>query len=130
MSVSLATVRRLALALPGVVEMDHFDRPSFRVGLPGAKKPKIFATLWEKDRRAVVMLKPEQQEDLEERLPRVFIPVHGTWGVMGATFIELRLADQKTVKMALRLAWEKAAPRSLLRGGGCAGLSGYAPPRP
>jgi hypothetical protein len=115
MPVSIATFRKLALALPGAVEMAHFDRPSFRVGASGAKKPKIFATLWEDDRRAVVMLKPEQQEAWEESHPEVFIPVHGTWGIMGATFIELRIADQRLVRRALRMAWEKAAPRDMVK---------------
>jgi hypothetical protein len=116
MSVSLSVVRRLALALPGVVELDHWGRPSFRVGLPGARKPKIFATLWPDERRAVVMLKPEQQEEWMESHPGMFAPVHGTWGVMGATFVELAAADQRTVHLALRMAWEKAAPRSLVTG--------------
>ncbi|MGI8921682.1 MAG: hypothetical protein ACR2HD_08460 [Solirubrobacteraceae bacterium] len=36
-----ATVRRLALALPGTIEQDHHGRPSFRVA------GRIFATLWD-----------------------------------------------------------------------------------
>jgi len=113
MPVSLATVRRLALALPGVVELEHWGRPSFRVGLPGAKRPKIFTTLWPDENRAVVMLRPEQQEDRVDTQPRVFVPVHGTWGIMGATFIELSTATQRDVRDALQTAWSNAAPKSL-----------------
>jgi hypothetical protein len=112
---TLATVRRLALALPGVVEMEHWGRPSFRVGAPGAKKPKIFATLWPDEDRAVFMLTPEQQERWVEARPRIFTPVHGTWGILGATFVELAAANETVIRQTLRLAWEKAAPKSLTR---------------
>lgn len=81
--------------------MEHWARPSFRARAPGARKPKIFATLWPDEARAVEMRTPEQQEELVERRPAVFEPVHGTWGLMGATFIELVRASTADVRDAL-----------------------------
>ena len=49
-------VRKLALALPEAEEQAHFDKPSFRV------RGKIFATLWEKEKRAVLKLSLEEQD--------------------------------------------------------------------
>lgn len=112
MPVSLAATRRIALSLAHAVELPHFDRPSFRVGLPG-KKPKIFATLWIDEGRAVAMLTPEQQDALVESKPAVFSPVQGTWGLLGATFIDLAQASTADVRTALTLAWTKAAPPAL-----------------
>lgn len=111
MPVSLAAARRIALSFPGAIELPHFDRPSFRVG--EGKKYKIFATLWEDDRRMVAMLTPDQQDELVAESPQVFEPVRGSWGLMGATFVHLRFAKASDVRRALSLAWTKAAPKSL-----------------
>ena len=60
--------RRLALALPQVVEGAHMDHPDFRVG------GKIFATLSSAASGALgmVKLKPEQQEMLTTAEPDRF----------------------------------------------------------
>ncbi len=72
-------VRRMALALPGAEEKDHWGRPSFRV------KGKIFATLWQQQKMAMVKLSPHDQKPFVESWPHVFSPVPNYWGLQGAT---------------------------------------------
>lgn len=113
-----AAFRALALSMPGAVEADHFGRPSFRAprstARPGTKAAgtlRIFATLWEADQKAVLMLTPEQQVAWENR-HAAFIAVAGKWGDMGATFVVLagpsraRATDLRT---AVEQAWGNVA---------------------
>lgn len=99
--------RRLALAMPAATEGAHMNHPDFRVA------GKIFATLWPKDKRGVVLLLPEQQELLVNAEPKVFAAWPGGWGVKGATTISLAAADKKTVQSALAMAWRNIAPKRL-----------------
>ena len=99
--------RRLALELPGATEGAHMGHPDFRV------RGKILATLWPKDRRGVVKLRPQQQEYVTKSNPTVFEPVPGGWGRQGATTIHLDLADEETTRSALLMAWENVAPAFL-----------------
>jgi hypothetical protein len=50
--VSADQARRIALALPDAVELDHHGKPSFRV------RGKIFATLWATDELNVMLDEP------------------------------------------------------------------------
>ena len=60
--VTVQSFRQMALSLPRVVELPHFERTSFRVNLPGSQKGKrIIATLDEKKKIAVLMLSPHEQ---------------------------------------------------------------------
>jgi hypothetical protein len=77
MNMTIDQYRRLALALPETTEGSHMQHPDFRV------RNRIFATLWPKDSRGVVMLTPEQQSLLVEAEPAVFTPVSGGWGRQG-----------------------------------------------
>src|SRR5947208_11819677 len=56
--ITLAAVRRLALALPEAVERSHFHVPDFRV------RNKIFAALPDGDRAVVVKTDPANAEAL------------------------------------------------------------------
>src|SRR5439155_26074302 len=56
--ITLAAVRRLALALPEAVERSHFDVPDFRV------RNKIFAALPDGDRVVVVKTNPANADAL------------------------------------------------------------------
>jgi predicted DNA-binding protein (MmcQ/YjbR family) len=91
-------LRRIALALPGAVEADHFGMPSFRVG------GKIFATIHLKEPRLMVKLDPEDQHNLAETHPDVVMPVPGSWGRKGSTFVAYQMADRAWVKMLLAMA--------------------------
>jgi len=98
--------RRIALELPEATEGAHMNHPDFRV------RGKIFATLWPKEGRGVVMLTSEQQKSVTEAEPAVFEPVPGGWGRQGATSVHLQHADETTVRGALLMAWHNKAPES------------------
>ncbi|MFI5456590.1 MAG: MmcQ/YjbR family DNA-binding protein [Isosphaerales bacterium] len=102
--------RRIALELPEATEGAHMNHPDFRV------RGKIFATLWPKERRGVVMLTPEQQKSVTEAEPAVFEPVPGGWGRKGATSVNLQHAGKAAVRGALLMAWHNKAPESLSDG--------------
>jgi hypothetical protein len=92
--------RRIALSFEGAEESSHMGSPDFRVG------GRIFATLAaQKQGYGNLMLTPAQQADFVGELPKVFLPVHGGWGRMGATHIRLSEADEATLTGALRVAW-------------------------
>ncbi len=95
----LETARQIALSLPGVVEQDHFGRPSFRVN------NKIFSTLWVKENRMMVKLSPIDQSVFNSFDPAVFYPVPNKWGLKGATFVELDKVRRDMLEDALNLAW-------------------------
>jgi hypothetical protein len=100
--------RRLALALDGVVEASHMNHPDFRVG------GKIFATLHEDLRTAMVKLSPEDQTRFIDEAPDAFSPEAGAWGRSGCTRVVLALVDEDLLGEAMTLAWRlrqaKTAP--------------------
>jgi hypothetical protein len=63
-----AEYKRLALLFPEAFESAHLGHPDFRV------RGRIFATLWAKEKRGVVLLTPDQQELLVEAEPKIFAP--------------------------------------------------------
>jgi hypothetical protein len=76
--------RQLALALPGVYEVPHFERRAFRT------KRKIFATMLEEDGMAVALLKPAEQYIYCKLDDKNICPVPNKWGLAGATQILLK----------------------------------------
>jgi hypothetical protein len=104
-----AEFRRIALALPEVIEGSHMGHADFRVG------GKIFATLgYPNDQFAAVMLTPADQDLLIRDYPKIFTPAAGKWGASGSTMILLRPAKKRAVLLALESAWGKRAPKKLL----------------
>jgi hypothetical protein len=53
-----------------------------------------------------LILTPEQQADFVRELPKVFVPVRGGWGRMGATHIILAKANEDVLAGALHTAWK------------------------
>jgi predicted DNA-binding protein (MmcQ/YjbR family) len=98
----------MALGFPGAARAGHFDVTDFRV------RGKIFATLREKDGRAVLKLAPDQQALLLETSGGQFAPVAGSWGLKGWTQVMLGEADEEAVRHAMAMAWRSVAPKSLL----------------
>jgi len=98
----------LALGFPETREAGHFDVRDFRV------RGKIFATLREKDGRAVLKLAPDQQQLLVETSGDQFAPIPGSWGQKGWTQVMLDRADEGAVRHAMTMAWRSVAPKSLL----------------
>jgi hypothetical protein len=100
--------RRIALGLPEAVEGAHMEHADFRVG------GKIFATLGHPaDGWGMVKLTAEQQHYLSKDEPKVFVPVKGAWGRRGATSVNLKAANKKTLEKALRAAWRNTAPKKI-----------------
>lgn len=97
------------MALPEVTESVHFDKPSFRI------KNKIFATLHEKDKRAMVKLTLIEQSVFSGIDKTIIYPVPGGWGRQGATFVELPKVKKEIVKEALESAWKNTATQTLIK---------------
>ena len=106
--VSREQARQLALALPEAVERDHHGRPSFRVG------EKIFATQWDEEHMNV-MLDAGGILTAVDSNPQTFAEVR--WGKrLAAVRVDLRRVDEETLADLLADAWERRAPKRLLRG--------------
>src|SRR3954462_13475471 len=102
--------RRLALGLPEATEGSHMGHADFRVG------KRIFATLgYPKDRFAVVMLTPNDQDLIVRDHPNIFAPVSGKWGASGSTVITLDGATARPIAHALEAAWRNRAPKRLVK---------------
>jgi len=87
--------------------------PDFRV------RNKIFATLaYPKGGWGVVMMTPDHQEFFVRAEPKVFAPVKGGWGRMGATTVRLQRARTAAVREALTAAWLRRAPKRLAKESG------------
>jgi hypothetical protein len=100
--------RRIALGLPEAVEGAHMEHADFRV------RGKIFATLGHPaDGWGMVKLTAEQQHYFSKDEPKVFVPVKGAWGRRGATSVNLKAANKKTLEKALRAAWRNTAPKKI-----------------
>jgi hypothetical protein len=103
--ITIAAFRKMALAMPGAIEAPHFELASFRAG------GKIFATLSEKDARAMVKLTPEQQEMMTGAEPNIFQRIPNAWGDKGATWMHLKAADRNAAESALAAAHANVAAK-------------------
>ncbi len=93
--------KRIALSLEGAEEGSHMGAVDFRVG------GRIFATLASvKEGYGNLMLTPDIQAEFLRERPDLFLPVHGGWGRNGATHIRLTVADEDSLRGALRAAWK------------------------
>jgi hypothetical protein len=107
---SVEEFRRLALALPGVVEVGHMGHPDFRAS------GRIFATLAYPDEAwAMVKLAPEDQAVFVGAHPSVFRPVKGAWGRQGSTNMRLDAATEEIAGEALTAAWRLASAKKPAR---------------
>ena len=107
--VTAAEFRELALSLPQTFEASHLAHPDFRV-----KGGKIFATLgYPDDDFGVLVLTPNQQQEMMGRYPEMFVPVRGGWGKRGSTQVVLRSASRPVIESAMECAWRKAAPKKV-----------------
>lgn len=104
--VTTETFRQMALALPGAIELPHFDRASFRVN------KKIFATMKEKDNIAVLMFSPLEQSVFCAFNKTIIYPVPGGWGLKGATVFELSKMKRTMMKDALKVAYDEIVAKS------------------
>ncbi|PYO71153.1 MAG: hypothetical protein DMD64_15575 [Gemmatimonadetes bacterium] len=101
--ITLAAVRRLALALPEAVERSHFDVPDFRV------RNKIFAALPDGDRAVVVKTDPANAEALVSWDGIAF------WNEWRGRWLGVRLdrVSLPVLRDLLSDAWRLVAPKKL-----------------
>ena len=95
-----ADVRKIALALDGVSEVDHWNRPAFRT------TRRIFAVL--RPDGMWLHLPPERKEFLFEADPKTFVKY--MWGKTPECIVQLAKVSKKELAALLREAWEHAAP--------------------
>lgn len=99
-------VRRLALVLPEAEEREHWGHPSFRV------RNKIFATMREDERRAVLKLSQADQMAVVSLTPETFST--GPWSHQGWTFVNLKSVRQGEFEQLLIQAWRQVAPKRVI----------------
>src|SRR5205814_10322953 len=100
-----AQFREIALRFPEAVEAAHIGHPDFRVG------GKIFATLgYPNEGRGVLVLSPEEQQDLISQHPEMFEPVPGGWGLCGSTQVILKQITRPVLVDEMRKAWMRKEP--------------------
>jgi hypothetical protein len=105
-----ADVRRIALALPGTQEVDHFRAPAFKAG------KRMFAVLREPG-KVTLGLAPDDQANLVAARPGAIAPVSGgarndKAGRAGWTYVSLADCEEAELAMLLRLAWSAATGRA------------------
>jgi len=88
MAASASDIRKIALALEGVSEIDHWQRPAFRT------KKRIFAVIRPDD--LYLHLPDERKEFLFEADPQTF--VRFTWGKTANLIVNLKKIGKMELK--------------------------------
>jgi hypothetical protein len=105
--VTIATVRRLALALPEATEEPHHEMTSFRVG------GKIFATVPPEADRVHVFISPEEVPAYCAEYPGRVEELH--WGPrLQGCRVPLKTATSALLKELFAEAWRRRAPKRLV----------------
>jgi hypothetical protein len=97
---SAADVRKLALALDGVSEIDHWGRPAYRT------KKRIFAVM--RPDGLFLHLPEERKQFLFEAAPDVFIKF--MWGKTANVIVQIAEVSKQGLQALIREAWQHAAP--------------------
>jgi hypothetical protein len=95
-----ADVRKIALALDGVREVDHWDRPSYRT------KKRIFAVM--RPDGLFLHLPEERKEFLFEADPAVFVKF--MWGSRANVIVQIAKVSKTELQGLIREAWEANKP--------------------
>ena len=93
-------VRKIALALDGVTEVDHWGRPSFRT------KKRIFAVM--RPDGLYLNLDEERKEFLFEADPKVFVKY--MWGKTANVIVQIDRISKRELEALIREAWTKNLP--------------------
>ena len=99
--VTVETFRQMALSLPDAIELPHFDKASFRIN------KRIFATLDEKKKIAVLMFSPLEQSVFCSFDKSIIYPVPGGWGRQGSTIFEMGKIKRAMMKDALNVVYKE-----------------------
>lgn len=100
------TFRKLAISFPGVEELPHFDKTSFRLN------KKIFATMNEKENRATVKLPANDQYVFCLNDKSMIYPVPNKWGLQGWTNIDLTKVNKRLLTQILKSSYNEIASRT------------------
>jgi hypothetical protein len=95
-----ADVRKCALALDGVGEVDHWGRPAFRT------KKRIFAVM--RADGLYLHLPEERKQFLFEAAPDVFVKF--MWGKTANVIVQIAKISRKELEGLIREAWQHATP--------------------
>jgi hypothetical protein len=95
-----ADVRRVALALDGVREIDHWGRPAFRTS------KRIFAVM--RPDGLFLHLTEERKQFLFEAAPDVF--VRFMWGKTANVIVQTAEVSKSELQALVREAWQHATP--------------------
>jgi hypothetical protein len=87
-----ADVRKIALSLPGVSEIDHFARPAWRT------KKRIFAVM--RPDGLFLNLADERKEFLFEADPKVFVKY--MWGKRANVIVQIDKISKRELKALMR----------------------------
>lgn len=100
------TFRKLASSFPGVEELPHFDKTSFRLN------KKIFATMNEKENRATVKLPANDQYVFCLNDKSMIYPVPNKWGLQGWTNIDLTKINKRLLTQIVKSSYNEIASRT------------------
>jgi len=95
-----ADVRKFALSLEGVTEIDHFARPAYRT------PKRIFAVM--RPDGLYLNLDDERKEFLFEADPKVFVKY--MWGKRANVIVQIGKIGKRELEALIREAWEKNRP--------------------
>lgn len=95
-----ADVKKIAMSLEGVAEVDHFGRPSYRT------KKRIFAVM--RPDGLYVDLPDERKEFLFEADPRTFVKY--MWGKRANVIVQIDKVSKAELESLIREGWEKNKP--------------------
>ena len=92
-------VKKIALALDGVTQVDHFGRPSWRT------KKRIFAVM--RPDGLFLHFPEERKEFLFEADPKTFVKF--MWGARSNVIVQIERIGKKELEALIREAWEFSA---------------------
>lgn len=110
MAITAEQFRRLAMALPDVIEGAHQQHADFR------HAGSVFATLPD-GATGMVKVPPDTQRQLVAAPGGVFRPASGAWGRAGCTLLRLDGVEAAVARDALTAAWQFAAASAAARRG-------------
>jgi hypothetical protein len=106
--VTLATVRRLALAFPGVEEGLSYGTPGFRV------RGKFLARLWEDGETLVVKCGDDERDFRMKADPQTFFTTEHYRGYP-TVLVRLARVSEDDLQAVLEEAWRRQASKRLVK---------------
>lgn len=103
---ALVDIRKVALSLPGAVEVSWYGAPGFNVG------KKTFVCAWAgAEKRWIFKLPQPRQDFLFEVRPEVFAPYRA--GAMRWSYVEIGALTKAETKQLVTEAWTTIVPKKI-----------------